>query len=638
MQKELAPPPGEDENTGLEKAVADQRLLARQAAEKRKVQRLSEKKQSALENLGQAISELSIMSEETSSSMSELEVTFVEIAASAVQSSEAAEKSKVAVENIMAASEAAKLNTQVSLEKNEATQNLVTRVLEGITALIDGINNTVTTGSETAKLLETLEKQTLGIEGTISDIVQTSEEINLLALNAAIESSRVGERGAGFSVVADEIMRLAEKTKEIGSQITDAFQAIRNAVNVISGDLTEMVAQAEQDAGKANEIVAYLELAGEDMEVFRKGSEEIRDLADAQFAETATILENTNQIWEGAAQTATATQQASAALQEQSSGLEAIVRTLEDIGEQVETIEQEKYTEVAVEELATGAEELSATIRESSAAMQQVTSALDQIAQTGIHQSSATEDNSSRAKVVENAAKKISDNAQVHMEKATNLQELLGNIDSASTTMMERILVTASINIESAKKVRALNVEMSALERVLGKLSMTNILTSMIAVSGRIESSRAGEHGAGLAKVSTDIRDLVEQSSDRIPEIERMVRLIRDTITSIASSVEQTGNRVLQESENIKRNTTDLGQVEDDIAEVLKGVKNIKTAVDESLAAIEEIKNNVDDTVQAAEQASTACQQAASAAAQQNQALQVMANAAAEIAEQADEL
>jgi len=172
----------------------------------------------------------------------------------------------------------------------------------------------------------------------------------------------------------------------------------------------------------------------------------------------------------------------------------------------------------------------------------------------------------------------------------------------------------------------------------MGKLSRINTLTNMIAVAGRIESARAGEHGFGLATVSTDIRGLVEQSADQIAEMEEILRLIQETVTNIATDVEQTGNTVQQEVEKSKATTADLAQVEEDMIEVVAGINAIQLATGDSLAAIEVTKSNIDSVTQAAEQASAACQQASSTAMQQAQAMRVLANTAAEIAEQADEL
>ena len=69
---------------------------------------------------------------------------------------------------------------------------------------------------ESIKNIEMLSKKISKITKTIDDIFF---QTNILALNAAVESARAGEMGAGFSIVAEEVRKLAEKTAEATKNI-----------------------------------------------------------------------------------------------------------------------------------------------------------------------------------------------------------------------------------------------------------------------------------------------------------------------------------------------------------------------------------------------------------------------------------
>ena len=148
------------------------------------------------------------------------------------------------------------------LQVSEAARQVASRVKE-ISDLSNQAAETARQSAETAgkgdEMVETMQSRLRsivcalgGISKSIQDLGKASEQIaqfvsviddiasqtNLLALNSAIEAARAGEHGRGFSVVAGEVMKLAERTtratKEIGLTITRIQTETKNAVVAVN--------------------------------------------------------------------------------------------------------------------------------------------------------------------------------------------------------------------------------------------------------------------------------------------------------------------------------------------------------------------------------------------------------------------
>ena len=99
------------------------------------------------------------------------------------------------------------------------------KVMSTLTAKTEEAN---TSTGEVANVIDDMDKSTAEIGSITETINSIAEQTNLLALNAAIEAARAGESGRGFSVVADEIRKLAEQSTSATKQIQGLVEEIKS--------------------------------------------------------------------------------------------------------------------------------------------------------------------------------------------------------------------------------------------------------------------------------------------------------------------------------------------------------------------------------------------------------------------------
>jgi len=107
--------------------------------------------------------------------------------------------------------------------------------------------------------LEVMNARANNISRVVTTIMIVADQTNLLSLNAALEAERAGEYGAGFSVVAREIRRLADRTAVATLEIEQMIEEMQSAVSIGVTEMdkfTESVVHSVEDVDRISEQVA----------------------------------------------------------------------------------------------------------------------------------------------------------------------------------------------------------------------------------------------------------------------------------------------------------------------------------------------------------------------------------------------
>lgn len=111
---------------------------------------------------------------------------------------------------------------------------------------------------ETLGEMQNLKKDAQQIDEKLINLQSITEQTNLLALNAAIEAARAGEAGRGFSVVADEVKKLSQTSKEFTDTIFQLNESMKKNVensSVVSVKTKEKIQEIQTQVNKSNEQI-----------------------------------------------------------------------------------------------------------------------------------------------------------------------------------------------------------------------------------------------------------------------------------------------------------------------------------------------------------------------------------------------
>lgn len=596
------------------------------------------KQQQISENIANIANVLLENAQESVSAIEELKSSMEQIATAAEENSGSSEQALKFVNEITN-----NINNMTRTIDNGITVTL--NVGNNITGAVEATSNTVNRmqasvkiAKDSSKKSEELKVSSQNIGEAVSLIAKIADQTNLLALNAAIEAHRAKEHGKGFAVVADETRSLSGNSEKNAKFITDLVNQIQQSIDTIIGSITGTTAIIEQTGNDGNNLTVTLE---ELVKITNYTVEAARNAGNF----TTQLVKYASEMSSGTESIAMASSQIAAAVERTLNSIEMQTKALslveDDVKELVDSAEELKTstdTVKSAEEIAASADGISSAVEEIRKSMNEVTRALSDI---------------------ENSSKTTNDNAIANKNKAQMGLAISKDMDQIITLVRRNmdILKTSFVKVKERLQGIRLHFESSINQGEIASsnlgvirreaknvaktvTSISNIILqlNMLAISGSIESARAGEFGKGFAVVSADIRNLSQDAEANIDKINDVVESMHTEIDNVNNDWQNLLKGQEYEKSTIDSLINEVDKIVDQLIDILDRYQGLKSINDQNMDGLSQALNGIEEIQKAIELSATNAMESKKAADLIIDTISHMADSVEELAAMADEL
>lgn len=216
---------------------------------------------------------LNLLAEETSSTLievrdiasnvqstsEEVKLRLISVNKLAIQEQEHAEQTAFQIDNMLSRLDDIATSATTTSEIANNTTVSTRKAHQSVTGTVEGMADIRETVQETGKRIKQLGERSQEISYVIDIINTIAERTTVLALNASMQAVAAGEAGRGFSVIADEIQRLAESSRESTGKISTLVRNIQQETNTTIATMDKTIEQVVDGSTRAEDAAQQMQ-------------------------------------------------------------------------------------------------------------------------------------------------------------------------------------------------------------------------------------------------------------------------------------------------------------------------------------------------------------------------------------------
>lgn len=231
------------------------------------------------------------------------------------------------------------------------SRDLLTEQMKKIKSAFSNLNQTKQALGQSLRVFEGVKNESVSlkekgkeIEKITAVVTSIAEQTNLLALNASIEAARAGEMGKGFSVVAEEVRKLATESNGAAEAIQTNLGSFLADLDVMVNDLTDQFQAIGNETKTMSEAIAETENSYQSIDTIAEKMMETTSQLEQETKAIEQLFTTMESLAAIAVENSASTEEASASVQTYTMEIQKLSQELEQFKQLTQTFKEELQT------------------------------------------------------------------------------------------------------------------------------------------------------------------------------------------------------------------------------------------------------------------------------------------------------